>query len=85
MVGQHAFVAQPRQVRIDGLVERLGAMTIPEVEAIPSLDPARAPVLLGGAIVAARALHAVGAPQVTVSETDILDGVALQASRPSPV
>lgn len=69
----------------DGLVERLGAMSIPEIAAIPSLDPARAPVLLGGAIVVARALHAVGAEQVTVSEADILDGVALSADRPSPL
>ena len=83
---RHAVHRAEFQVDVfDSLVERLGAMTIPEVEAIPSLDPARAPVLLGGAIVAARALHAVGAPQVTVSETDILDGVALPASRPSPV
>jgi exopolyphosphatase/guanosine-5'-triphosphate,3'-diphosphate pyrophosphatase len=69
----------------DGLIERIGGMTIRRIEAIPSLDPARAPVLLGGAIVAARALAAVGASQVAISGTDILDGVALQADRPSPV
>ena len=67
------------------LVERIGAMTIPQIEGIPSLDPARAPVLLGGAIVAARALRTLDVSEVTVSETDILDGIALQADRPSPV
>jgi exopolyphosphatase/pppGpp-phosphohydrolase len=40
------------------LVHRPGAMTVTEIEAIPSLAPARAPVLLGGHIVAAR-----GAPR----------------------
>lgn len=70
---------------IDGLVDRLAAMSIAEIEAIPSLDPARAPVLLGGAIVVARALAAVGASEVIVLESDILDGIALNADRPSPM
>jgi exopolyphosphatase/guanosine-5'-triphosphate,3'-diphosphate pyrophosphatase len=67
------------------LVDRLAAMSLPDIAAIPSLDPARAPVLLGGAIVVERSLHAVGAAEVTVSEADILDGLALRADRPSPV
>ena len=53
-------------------------MTVSETAAIPSLDPARAPVLLGGAIVVARALAHVRAAEVVVSEADILDGVALE-------
>lgn len=69
----------------DALVARLAALSIPEVEAIPSLDPARAPVLLAGAIIVARSLHTIGADVVTVSESDILDGVALAADRPSPI
>lgn len=68
----------------DRLVEDIAAMSLADVAAIPSLDPARAPVLLGGAIVVARALHAVGADHVVVSESDGLDAVALEANRPSP-
>lgn len=60
-----------------GMVERLAGLTVVETAAIPSLDPDRAPVLLGGAIVAFRALARVGASEVVVSEADILDGVAL--------
>lgn len=57
------------------LVDRLAPLTIGETEAIPSLDPARAPVLLGGAVVAERAVCHVGAAAIVVSEHDILDGI----------
>lgn len=56
---------------------RLAGMSLAELEDIPSLDPARAPVVLGGAVVAERALAITGVGTVTVSEADILDGVAL--------
>jgi exopolyphosphatase/guanosine-5'-triphosphate,3'-diphosphate pyrophosphatase len=83
---RHAVHGSVHTIEVyDGLVERLAALSTAEIEAILSLDPARAPVLLGGAIVASRALHAVGASEVVVSESDILDGVALAADRPSPV
>lgn len=62
--------------QLEGLVDRLAAMTIEETAALPSLDPARAPVLLGGAVVAEGALRRAGASQVVVSESDLLDGVA---------
>ena len=59
------------------MVDRLAGMTVEETAAIPSLDPARAPVSLGGAVVADAAVRRCGADRLTVSETDILDGVAL--------
>ncbi|MGH9169115.1 MAG: exopolyphosphatase, partial [Acidimicrobiia bacterium] len=62
--------------QLAGLVDRLAAMTVEETAAIPSLDPARAPVLLGGAVVAQGALRRAGASHVVVSESDLLDGVA---------
>lgn len=58
-----------------GLVERLARLTIAETEAIPALDPARAPVLLGGAVVAEQAVRHSGAVAIVVSEHDILDGI----------
>ena len=61
------------------LVRRLAGHTLEELRRIPSLDPARAPVLVGGAVVAAGALAAVGSDTVVVSEADILHGVALGA------
>ena len=65
---------------LEALVTRLAAMTIPEIAAIPSLDPARAPVLLGGSIVAREALGATGMESVAVSENDLLVGMALAAA-----
>lgn len=59
-------------------VDRLAASTLTETRAIPSLEAARAPVILGGAIVAEQALARSGADQVTVSVADILDGLALE-------
>lgn len=63
---------------IQNLIERLSTMTTEETAAIPSLDPNRAPVILAGAILAEAALAAVGFDQITVSETDLLDGLALR-------
>ena len=62
---------------LDDLVQELGALTVDEIAAIPSMDPARAPVILGGAIVAQESLRATGHDHLVVSESDILDGVAL--------
>jgi len=59
------------------LVKRLAGFSVEETAAIPSLDPARAPVLLAGAVVAERALLRVGGEEIIVSEADILDGIVL--------
>jgi exopolyphosphatase/guanosine-5'-triphosphate,3'-diphosphate pyrophosphatase len=58
------------------MVGYLGSLSIEETEAIPSLDPARAPVILGGAVVAEAALRCSGSREIVVSESDILDGIA---------
>jgi exopolyphosphatase/guanosine-5'-triphosphate,3'-diphosphate pyrophosphatase len=61
---------------LDALVERLAGLSLEEIAALPSLDPARAPVLLGGAVVSAEALRRSGRGEVVVSEADLLDGIA---------
>ncbi|MFH1331237.1 MAG: hypothetical protein ABIJ48_11370 [Actinomycetota bacterium] len=61
---------------LDALVDRLTGLSLEETAALPSLDPARAPVLLGGAIVAAEAVRRSGRAQIVVSEADLLDGIA---------
>lgn len=66
---------------VDELVDRLGGLTVEETAALPSLDPRRAPVILGGAIVVSEALRRVDASEVVVSERDSLDGIALGLSR----
>lgn len=62
---------------LDLLVDRLSRLTVEETAAIPSLEPQRAPVLLGGAIVAREALRVSGHTEALVSEADLLDGIAL--------
>jgi len=64
------------QAALDDLVGRLAGMTPEAIAFLPSLDPARAPVLLGGAIVAAAALRRSGGTGVVVSEADLLDAIA---------
>lgn len=60
---------------VDRLVTRFAALTIEQTAAIPALDPARAPVILAGSIVAREAMRHAGLFEVIVSERDLLDGV----------
>ncbi len=60
---------------LDRIIGSLADMSVDETAAIPSLEPARAPVLLGGAIVVRAALDVSGAAEVLVSENDLLDGL----------
>jgi exopolyphosphatase/guanosine-5'-triphosphate,3'-diphosphate pyrophosphatase len=66
----------PRQ-DVGELLRRLSAMTVAEVRALPSMDPKRADVITGGALVAARTAERVSVPELIISESDILDGIAL--------
>ena len=71
---------------IQEAVEDLASRTVAETAAIPSLDPNRAPVILAGAITACAALDAIGADGATVSEADLLTGLAhelLEGSSPA--
>ncbi|HEU4917073.1 MAG TPA: hypothetical protein VFV13_10965 [Acidimicrobiia bacterium] len=63
---------------LTSLIELLASMTVEETAAIPALDPKRAPVILGGAVVAEAVMAALGVEVGTVSEHDILDGLAME-------
>ena len=63
---------------IEEIIRHLARMRPEEIAAIPSLDPKRAPVILGGAIVASAVMAAVGATSVVASECDLLDGLAAE-------
>ncbi len=67
---------------IHELTDDLALLSVEATAAIPSLDPARAPVILGGAVVAEMALAHVGPEVVLISERDILDGIALGLGAP---
>ena len=65
---------------VEVLVDRLGGLSIEGAASLEGIDPARAPVILGGAIVVERAMGAAGLDDVVVSEHDLLDGIALSLS-----
>ena len=66
-------------------VERLAALPLAERREVPALDPDRAPVIVGGAVIFREALDRFGLDGIEASEHDILDGVALEAAKlPEP-
>jgi exopolyphosphatase / guanosine-5'-triphosphate,3'-diphosphate pyrophosphatase len=56
-------------------VDRLATLSVDETARLPGIEPRRAPVILGGAIVAEQALAALDARDCLVSERDLLDGI----------
>lgn len=63
------------RMTVERLVARLAGLSVEETAALPGLDPARASVILGGAVIARESMRRLGAQEVTVSERDLLDGV----------
>jgi exopolyphosphatase/guanosine-5'-triphosphate,3'-diphosphate pyrophosphatase len=63
-----------------GLREELAGMTLAERRLIPSLDPGRASVIVAGAMILETVLALAGLDQLTVSEHDILYGIAMTAA-----
>lgn len=57
------------------VLAQLAKMTVEETEGIPSLEPARAPMILAGAVIAHEALRRLASPEVLISESDLLDGL----------
>ena len=63
---------------IDELLHRLAGMTVEEIRALPSMHPGRADVITGGALVESRIGARLSVSDLIVSESDILDGIALE-------
>jgi exopolyphosphatase/guanosine-5'-triphosphate,3'-diphosphate pyrophosphatase len=63
------------------LLERLSRLTVDEIRAMAAMHPQRADVITAGTLIAARVARLVSAPELVVSESDILDGVALELLR----
>ncbi|HKN45217.1 MAG TPA: Ppx/GppA phosphatase family protein [Propionibacteriaceae bacterium] len=60
------------------LLNRLAGLTVEEIRALPSMHPGRADVITGGALVETRVAQRLQVGELIVSESDILDGIALQ-------
>ena len=63
--------------QVAGLADTLLASTVDEVEQMGPLRRRRAEVLCGGALIIDEVCHRTTAGELVVSETDILDGMAL--------
>ena len=61
---------------LERAIADLVAMTRAERAALPYMHPGRVDIIGGGALVLGAVVEAVGLPRITVSECDILDGIA---------
>jgi exopolyphosphatase / guanosine-5'-triphosphate,3'-diphosphate pyrophosphatase len=70
---------------VRGMVDRLAALPLAERERVHGLASERAPVIVAGLVVLSEILAYYDLPELTVSERDLLDGVALAATElPAP-
>ena len=57
------------------LLSDLARLTVAETVALPSLEPARAPMILAGAVIAHESLRRLACTEILISESDLLDGI----------
>jgi exopolyphosphatase/guanosine-5'-triphosphate,3'-diphosphate pyrophosphatase len=65
---------------IENLLEDLAALPLDERRRVPNLDPERAPVIVGGALIVSEVLRRYGLDRLRFSVRDLLDGAALEAA-----
>lgn len=70
--------------QIEAAAERFGRLTSAERGRLPGIQPGREDVILAGALIAAEACRAFGLTAAHVSESDLLEGVALALADGSP-
>ena len=63
---------------LDALASRLSHMDVEQIKALPSMHPGRADVVTAGALIASRVAARLHVTDLIVSESDILDGIALR-------
>jgi len=66
------------QQGIADLLETLRSRTVEEIRALPSMHPQRADVITGGALIVERIAARTPVEELIISESDILDGIALE-------
>jgi exopolyphosphatase/guanosine-5'-triphosphate,3'-diphosphate pyrophosphatase len=65
---------------VEAQLERLASLPLAERRRLPGLEPERAPVIVGGAIVVREVLDRYGLTGLEASERDLLHGAALEAA-----
>ena len=88
-VAQLALLAgtpELRLVSIESLLDGLASLPLEERRQVKNLDPARAPVIVGGMLIVREVLRRYGLDRLQFSVRDLLDGAALEAAAlPEPV
>jgi exopolyphosphatase/guanosine-5'-triphosphate,3'-diphosphate pyrophosphatase len=73
------------RAEVEGQLERLASLPLAERRRLPGLEPERAPVIIGGAVIVDEVLRRYGLAGLKVSERDLLHGAALEAAKlPEP-
>jgi exopolyphosphatase/guanosine-5'-triphosphate,3'-diphosphate pyrophosphatase len=65
---------------VAALLERLASLPVAERRELPGLEPARAPVIVAGAVVVREVLDRYGLASIEASERDLLHGAAIEAA-----
>lgn len=66
---------------LDGVFDMLASVDVEARGRVAGLDPGRAPVIVAGLVIMQTLMDVMGADAFTVSESDILQGIILDASR----
>ncbi len=86
-VAQLALLAGANELRlvtIEGLLDGLGSQSLDERRRVRNLDPKRAPVIVGGALIVREVLRSYELTRIRFSVRDLLDGAALEAAALPP-
>jgi exopolyphosphatase/guanosine-5'-triphosphate,3'-diphosphate pyrophosphatase len=71
---------------VEQQLERIASLPLAERRKLPGLEPERAPVIVGGAVIVSTVLDRYRLQGLEVSERDLLHGAALEAAQlPEPV
>jgi len=69
---------------VDAQLARLASLPLATRRELPNLEPARAPMIVAGAVIVAEVLRRYRLDRLAFSVRDLLDGVALElAARPA--
>jgi len=79
-VAQLAVLCDLTLEGIDRTLTELAALPLELRRQVPGLDPARAPVIVSGALIVRTVLRRYGLDRLAYSERDLLDGAALEAA-----
>ncbi|MEI8105769.1 MAG: Ppx/GppA family phosphatase [Actinomycetes bacterium] len=76
----HALIGELTLPELEAELALLAGLPLEQRRRVPGMDPARAPVILGGTIVVIEVLRRYGLAEIGFSRRELLDGAALDAA-----